>query len=205
MTIKSFDRNNARTIQAEMLAAMKVVADRNGLTVRAAPGGNLSNSELTLGFVIGCVVDNTKFLAEAKKLGLDNTKAAEGYMLVGITDRPKNRWEVKKIRGGKTYIIDDDQAIRWFGKPGQIAASRSQLANDLVFGSGSQEAMKAQFYHLAMQLEPENLACDGERSSSQIMAARASINRQWKALEAQYGSKVTTDEAWGFAPKTAAH
>lgn len=204
MTIKSFDRDNARIIQAEMLAAMKVVADRHGLAVRVGKG-SIATAELSLGFIIACQVDNTKFLAEMKKLGLDNTKAAEGYMLVGVTDRPKNRWEVKKIRGGKTYIIDDEQAMRWFGKAGQIATSRSKLANDLVFGAGSQDEMKARFFQLAMQLEPENLACDGERSSSQIKAARASINRQWKALEAQFGRKVTTDEAWGFAPKTAAN
>lgn len=204
MTIKSFDRNNARTVQAEMLAAMKVVADRHGLTVRPGKGG-LSTSEISLSFVLACEVDKTAFLTEVKRMKLDTTKAAEGYMLVGLNGSPKNRWEVKKIRGGKNYVIDDAQALRWFGPAAQITANRTTLANDVVFGVGATKSMEEYFFGLVLRLEPENLTCDGELSSSQIRDRRTRINQEWKALEARYGRKVSIDETWGFAPKTTAN
>lgn len=54
------------------------------------------------------------------------------------------------------------------------------------------------FLDLCGQLSPENLHCDGECSASQVRTRLAQINKQWRALEAQLGRKVTEDEVWGI-------
>ena len=53
-----------------------------------------------------------------------------------------------------------------------------------------------QFTILVCRLSPENLACDGEISRTQVNRRRRNINREWKALEKEFGSKVTDEEVW---------
>ena len=50
------------------------------------------------------------------------------------------------------------------------------------------------FSNLTCRLSPENLACDGECSQSQIQARHAEIMREWRTLEVEAGRKVTEEE-----------
>ena len=59
--------------------------------------------------------------------------------------------------------------------------------------------MMEKFATLACRLSPENLSCDGECSPSQTRQRHVSIMSQWKKLEAQYGVKVTLEEAEHYA------
>ena len=54
------------------------------------------------------------------------------------------------------------------------------------------------FFDLAMQMEPERLYCDGERSKKDAMAALAIIKKTWAKLEAKVGVKVTVEEAAAY-------
>lgn len=54
----------------------------------------------------------------------------------------------------------------------------------------------AAFLHLACALSPENLSCDGELSRAAVARKYKGLMKQWKALEAKVGRKVTEDEVW---------
>ena len=49
---------------------------------------------------------------------------------------------------------------------------------------------------LACRLSPENLACDGEASSSYIKKELRDIRKEWKALEKRVGFKVSENDIW---------
>ncbi len=53
-----------------------------------------------------------------------------------------------------------------------------------------------QFLNLACALSPENLTCDGELPRAEVNRRHASLMRQWAALEARAGRKVTEGEVW---------
>lgn len=55
------------------------------------------------------------------------------------------------------------------------------------------------------QLSPENLHCDGEISRSAAARKAVGINARLRALFAEYGRKVTEDEAWGMKPAANVH
>jgi len=63
-------------------------------------------------------------------------------------------------------------------------------------GLSMHSSLKDFFISLAFELEPENLACDGERSRKEIKIALSSINAKWSALEKLLGRSVSVDEVW---------
>lgn len=58
--------------------------------------------------------------------------------------------------------------------------------------------VKREFSNLACRLSPENLHCDGEVSLAEAKRRRAQIMREWRALEANVGRKVTEDETYAW-------
>lgn len=64
---------------------------------------------------------------------------------------------------------------------------------------------KIQFVSMSGNLSPENLCCDGEISAAAAERRRKAIMREWRALEAKVGQKVTEDEAWRFLDEVKAH
>lgn len=58
------------------------------------------------------------------------------------------------------------------------------------------DSLQERFLALSCQLSPENLACDGERSRADQRKVRAAIMKEWRALEAEAGRKVTEAEVW---------
>ena len=54
--------------------------------------------------------------------------------------------------------------------------------------------LKKRFFQLAVQLEPENLYQDGERSMAEAGRVARRIRAEWKKLEAEAGCKVSDGE-----------
>ena len=52
------------------------------------------------------------------------------------------------------------------------------------------------FLRLASALSPENLHCDGEISRSAAARKAVQLRKQWRALEAEVGQRVTEDDVW---------
>jgi hypothetical protein len=59
------------------------------------------------------------------------------------------------------------------------------------------KAFQEQFMRLANALSPENLHCDGEISRSEATRKYKRLMKEWHALEAQVGRKVTEYEIIG--------
>jgi predicted transcriptional regulator len=57
---------------------------------------------------------------------------------------------------------------------------------------------KSKFERLASALSPENLCCDGECSKRETKARYNRLTKEWKALEAEAGQKVTEDDVWNW-------
>lgn len=55
--------------------------------------------------------------------------------------------------------------------------------------------IKKAFIDLVCRLSPENLACDGEISKTEIDRRYRQILKEWKVLEAKVGRKVSEEEA----------
>lgn len=58
------------------------------------------------------------------------------------------------------------------------------------------EKQKAAFLDLAVARSPENITEDGEASFEMQNRRMNDLNRQWQALEAQAGFKVTENDVW---------
>ena len=56
--------------------------------------------------------------------------------------------------------------------------------------------MYDKFMDLSCQLSPENLTCDGELTSQEVLKRASKISKQWKALESEVGRFVSEDEIW---------
>ena len=52
------------------------------------------------------------------------------------------------------------------------------------------EKQKQEFIELSMELEPERLYCDGERSAKEAKVVYNQIIKKWKALEKKVGRSV---------------
>jgi len=50
------------------------------------------------------------------------------------------------------------------------------------------------FKKLVVELSPENLSADGERSHHEIRQRRSEIDCTWKELESIYGKEISIDE-----------
>ena len=57
---------------------------------------------------------------------------------------------------------------------------------------------KIQFFNMAMELEPENLYCDGECSKAEARKRYNAIMKRWRDLEKKVKRKVTIREAISF-------
>ena len=64
---------------------------------------------------------------------------------------------------------------------------------------------KETFLCLALQLSPENLFADGERSRTQAAALKRRIRAQWRELETSRGVKVSETMAYDFSQEIDAH
>ncbi len=60
---------------------------------------------------------------------------------------------------------------------------------------------KAEFIRLAGELSPENLCCDGELSPAETRKKLARLKREWVALEARCGYRVSEDMVWRWHRK----
>lgn len=60
--------------------------------------------------------------------------------------------------------------------------------------------LKAVFLQLVSDLSPENLSCDGELTNAQVNKRRKQIMTKWRHTERLYGSEVTEDMVWAWAP-----
>jgi len=65
--------------------------------------------------------------------------------------------------------------------------------------------IKEQFIKLALNLEPECLSQDGERSQEEITSAESSLKKEWAVLEAKYDVSITTEEALSWIFKETDH
>lgn len=81
-----------------------------------------------------------------------------------------------------------------FGNYTHFQTKEEALASIVAF-DGSEDQIWAMFDDLVCRLSPENLACDGEISASQINKRHAQIMREWKVLEKKLGRAVSQDEA----------
>ena len=52
------------------------------------------------------------------------------------------------------------------------------------------------FYHLAGELSPENLTCDGELTTAQVRKRAREIWAVWHDLETIFGREVDEGETW---------
>jgi hypothetical protein len=57
--------------------------------------------------------------------------------------------------------------------------------------------IQAKFWDLTCRLSPENLNCDGEISRAEANRRYKHLMKEWHALEAQVGRKVTEYEIIG--------
>lgn len=64
--------------------------------------------------------------------------------------------------------------------------------------------LRERFLDLECRLSPENLSCDGELSSADVLARRKRIFAEWADLEKEAGRPVTPREveSWLWAPGT---
>ena len=53
---------------------------------------------------------------------------------------------------------------------------------------------RKEFENLLFRLEPEVLHCDGEATRAEVNAKIREINRQWKKVQAMYGTSITIEE-----------
>ena len=53
------------------------------------------------------------------------------------------------------------------------------------------DEMRNKFISLFFRMEPENLACDGERSKTEQRRVYRQLKADWKALEAEVGYTVS--------------
>ena len=60
------------------------------------------------------------------------------------------------------------------------------------------DTVEKQFGWLVCALEPENLSCDGELSSSEVQRKYRDFMDLWQGLENELGRTVTEEEAWGW-------
>ena len=72
-------------------------------------------------------------------------------------------------------------------KPFALKTVELKMFHNIMLPQAAIDAFSA----LENRLSPENLACDGECSAHQVRQRRAQIKREWKALEAKYGVKLT--------------
>ena len=56
--------------------------------------------------------------------------------------------------------------------------------------------IKNKFRRIACALSPENLTCDGELSREAVKKKHTNLMKEWKALEAELGRKVSEDEVY---------
>jgi hypothetical protein len=57
-------------------------------------------------------------------------------------------------------------------------------------------SVREKFLRLAGEMSPENLACDGELTRSQIKKKLQGLKSEWKKLERQLGRAVSEDEIY---------
>jgi hypothetical protein len=94
MTVTTFDRATALTVQAEMLAALQDVAKKHGLLILNG-GGSIGTTECTFKF---------KTLVKDQKAAKDNAK--EQFEQYAATFGYKKEWFGKTFRHGNTvYTI----------------------------------------------------------------------------------------------------
>jgi hypothetical protein len=67
------------------------------------------------------------------------------------------------------------------------------------------DAIMGDIFRAYIDLSPENLSCDGERSRAQVATRRAAVNRRLAALQAEMGRRVSEDETWAWYDKGTAH
>ena len=187
-------RTLLRTIRTDAEAALLDVAKKHGVQLTVGNGSfarDGSNAHLKL--EIAGIADSgevmtkeaTDFKRYASSFGLTPEDLGTTFKYNGkefklIGCKPRNHkfpLIAENTKNGKTYKLPKDAV-----KP--------------VLATGLTPALKEEFQNLACRLSPENLACDGECAMAEWNRRRAQINREWKALEARAGRRVTEDETW---------
>lgn len=111
------------------------------------------------------------------------------FFPTGFAFKAPRVWDKEGHKTGFLYSHKQGMEKQWF--PTMKALLESVDAR--YAGDGG---IWEQFDHLACELSPENLCCDGELRGRALTAKKAKLDAQWKALEKKLGRTVTEEEVW---------
>lgn len=200
------DRAALRAFTTDALAALEQVATEHNVSIKQG-AGRFGETAATVKFEISDISVSGEVLSReaqdfkrlAPQFGLSPEDiggtfiaGGEQFRITGLkTRRPKNPISADRVKDGRGFKFPADRVRNVVQQgTGRRAAIQAQ--------KGLTTEIKERFATLAGNLSPENLHWDGERSGSEVRKARAAIMREWRALEAQAGRKVSESEAFGF-------
>jgi hypothetical protein len=186
-----------RAITADINAALASIAKTHGVQIKVG-NGSFTTDNATIKIEVASIGDNglaktkeatdferyaTSFGLKPEDLGTVFESRGVKYTLIGAKSRStKYPLLAKCIDTGKVYKMP-------------VSAFPATTFTPVV---GLTDSIKKEFDNLACRLSPENLHCDGEISRTEAGRRKAQIMREWRALEARAGRKVSEDEtcAW---------
>ena len=132
-----------------------------------------------------------EFNAEAHRLGVDPaiygqivTYIGGQYKVVGL-----------KSRSTKYPVIGEELVTKTkFKLPISVIKNPSGKKR-------SKDEIMAELMDITFQLEPEALACDGERPYADINRIRNQCSRRWNELEQELGKTVSDMDTWNWYDK----
>lgn len=127
------------------------------------------------------------------KIGTILTLNGEEYKVLG----PHKRSYLLE-KDGKTYKVTEEKINQILNQP-KYPYMQSRIDMHKIFDKSVQmprnkEEAQAWFDRLSSELSGENLTCDGELSSSQVMKKKAMIMKAWKELEEISGETISPED-----------
>lgn len=195
--MKRFDTPAARTLRAEITAALAPICKKNGITLelgtirfRADELSTRLTAKIAKSAAEAVKDLSTEFETWAKeteqklvgKFGVSFTHRGQSYTICGLNARSKYPVIAKSDRGAQ---------YRW-------------LISDVLAGMGikkekrSEKEIMADFADAWTGLSPENLSCDGEASRTHVRNTRIILERKIAALTLEFGREVGEEEAYNY-------
>jgi hypothetical protein len=198
--IKSFDRPSVKLTRAALDTALAKVGEELGLAIslggiRFTPNDIRCRLEARIvgDSTVGGLVTKKDHATEDFKLyatqfgfkpedhGREFALMGKRFTIAGLRPRAsKNNLVIKRVPDGKVFVIASTQVLAALGD--KKKRPDSTILEDLR--------------QVEIQLEPEWLTADGERSRSEISRLSASLNRKKASLIAELGRSPSMEELY---------
>ena len=130
----------------------------------------------------------TMFGMKKEWMNAEVTLNGNKYVITGINPkRRKYACVVKRVSDQKSYLFDPDAVIR--------AMTSNMPATEIP------DDLMKKFFNLLMDMSPENLTCDGERSKMEVDSELEVLKTSWAMYEYTAKRKVTESEVWAWKAK----